>query len=104
MGCRREHLMESIEPEKIAAAAEALKAIANDRRLHILCVLLEGKMNVSELQEETGISQSNLSQHLAKMRTLGVLTCEREGKQAYYSIAHPAYRNIIQALKEIFCP
>ncbi|HFE38424.1 MAG TPA: transcriptional regulator [Gammaproteobacteria bacterium] len=96
--------MNTIEPEKISAAAEALKALANERRLHILCVLLEGKKNVSELQEATGINQSNLSQHLGKMRALGVLSNKRDGKQVYYELSHPAYKKIIEALKEIFCP
>lgn len=96
--------MGSIDPEKISTATEALKAIANERRLHILCALLEGRKNVTELQEITGVNQSNLSQHLAKMRSLGVLTCEREGKQVYYEMAHPAYRKIVEALKEVFCP
>ncbi len=97
-------MMENIDPDKIAAAAEALKAIANERRLHILCTLLEGKKNVTELQKATGINQSNLSQHLAKMRALGVLTSERNGKQVYYKLSHPAFKRIISALKEIFCP
>ncbi len=96
--------MDSIDPDKIFEATEALKAIANERRLRILCVLLNGPKNVSELVEATGINQSNLSQHLAKMRTLGVLTFERDGKQIYYSLAHPAYRKIVTALKEVFCP
>ncbi len=95
--------MESIDSEKIVAASEALKAIAHERRLHVLCVLLDGKKNVGELQVLTGISQSNLSQHLAKMRLLGVLTSERDGKQIYYDLSHPAYKKIIEALKEIFC-
>lgn len=94
----------SIDSDKISAAAEALKAIANERRLHILCLLLAGKMNVGELQKKTGINQSNLSQHLAKMRALGVLCCEREGKQVYYRLAHPAFRKIIEALQDLFCP
>ncbi len=97
-------MMENIDPDKIAAAAEALKAIANERRLHILCTLLEGKKNVTELQKATGINQSNLSQHLAKMRALGVLTSERNGKQVYYKLSRPAFKRIISALKEIFCP
>ncbi len=96
--------MDNIDPDKIIAAADALKGIANERRLHILCVLLEGKKNVGELQELTGINQSNLSQHLAKMRAQGILTNNREGKQVYYSLSHPAFKKIIMALKEIFCP
>ncbi|NOY63676.1 MAG: winged helix-turn-helix transcriptional regulator [Gammaproteobacteria bacterium] len=97
-------MKDSIDPDKIAAATEALKAIANDRRLFILCLLLDGPCNVTELQTATGFSQSNLSQHLAKMRTMGVLTCKRNGKQVYYALAHPAFKKIIEALKEIFCP
>ncbi len=96
--------MENIDPDNIAAAAQALKAIANERRLHILCTLLDGEKNVTELQDETGINQSNLSQHLAKMRALGVLTSERDGKQVYYTLSHPAFKKIIAALKEIYCP
>ena len=96
--------METIDPDKVFAATEALKAIAHERRLIVLCSLLERPKNVSELVEETGINQSNLSQHLSKMRTLGVLTFEREGKQVYYALAHPAYRQIVEALQEIFCP
>ncbi|NOY72628.1 MAG: helix-turn-helix transcriptional regulator [Gammaproteobacteria bacterium] len=96
--------MDHIDPDKIIAAADALKGIANERRLHILCVLLEGEKNVSELQELTGINQSNLSQHLAKMRAQGILTNNREGKQVYYRLSHPAFKKIIMALKEIFCP
>jgi len=96
--------MNNIDPDKIAAAAEALKGIANERRLHILCSLLDGKKNVSELQEVTGINQSNLSQHLAKMRALGVLLSTRDGKQVYYTLSHPAFKKIIEALQEIFCP
>lgn len=96
--------MENIDPDKITAAAEALKGIANERRLHILCVLLDGKKNVTELQKATGINQSNLSQHLGKMRALGVLTNAREGKQVYYTLSHPAFKKIIEALQEIFCP
>lgn len=96
--------MEQIDPDKIVDATDALKAIANERRLFILCSLLDGKKNVSELQELTEINQSNLSQHLAKMRALGVLSSERNGKQVYYELSHPAYIKIIAALKEIFCP
>jgi len=96
--------MSNIDPDKIAAAAEALKGIANERRLHILCSLLDGRKNVSELQEATGINQSNLSQHLAKMRALGVLLSTRDGKQVYYTLSHPAFKKIIEALQEIFCP
>ena len=96
--------MSNIDPDKIATAAEALKGIANERRLHILCSLLEGRKNVSELQEATGVNQSNLSQHLAKMRALGVLLSTRDGKQVYYTLSHPAFKKIIEALQEIFCP
>ena len=60
-------------------------------------------MTVSQLMTLTGASQSNLSQHLAKMRMLGLLRCERKSQQVFYQLADPAFAQIISALKVIFC-
>ncbi len=96
--------MKNFSEEKVSAAAQGLRAIAHELRLAVLCHLSEGPMNVSELIEATGATQSNLSQHLAKMRLMGLLTCERQSQQVYYRLAHPGYVRIIQALKSIYCP
>ena len=72
-------------------------------RLAVLCRLAEGAQNVSELQEGTGAGQSNLSQHLAKLRLLGLVACERRGQHNYYRLADPGFLRVIEALKGIYC-
>ncbi len=96
--------MEFIPQEKIRAASEGLRAIAHEIRLSVLCHLLDGPMCVQELMAVTGASQSNLSQHLTKMRLMGILTNEKCGQQVYYRIADPGFGDLVNALKHIYCP
>jgi len=96
--------MEMIPEDKIQQASEGLRAIAHEVRLSVLCHLLEQPMCVQELMEATGSSQSNLSQHLAKMRMLGIVENEKRGQQVFYHIANPAFEDLVQALKRIYCP
>ena len=95
--------MESFPPQKIAEATHLLRAVAHELRLSILCHLGEGPKTVSELIALTGASQSNLSQHLAKMRMMGLVRCERRSQQMVYHLADPAFVQIIAALKNIYC-
>ncbi len=74
--------------------SELCKTLANPKRQEIMDNLREGEMTVNDLVEKTGITQANLSQHLAILRTKGVLTGRRQGANVFYSIAHP---KIIQA-------
>jgi len=96
--------MEAIPQEKIRAASEGLRAIAHEIRLSVLCHLLDGPMCVQELMEATGSAQSNLSQHLAKMRLMGIVANEKRGQQVYYRIAKPGFGDLVNALKTIYCP
>ncbi|OIP99385.1 MAG: hypothetical protein AUK35_07520 [Zetaproteobacteria bacterium CG2_30_46_52] len=96
--------MEMIPQEKIAFATEGLKAIAHEVRLAVLCSLMDGPLCVHDLIERTGTSQSNLSQHLSKMRLMGVLNSEKRGQQVYYSIANPEFESLLTALQGIYCP
>ncbi len=96
--------MQAIPQENIKDASQGLRAIAHELRLAVLCHLMNGPMCVAELLEATGASQSNLSQHLAKMRMMGILKNERRGTQVYYRIADPAFEGLIMALKNIYCP
>ena len=90
---------------KAAEAAGLLKLLANENRLLILCRLaLNGEMSVSSLTEAVGLSQSALSQHLAKMREEGLLATRRDGQTIFYHIADPNAERLLQALKGIFCP
>jgi ArsR family transcriptional regulator len=79
-----------------------MKALANERRLLILCQMAEGERSVGSLN--VGLSQSALSQHLALLREDGVVKTRREAQTIYYSIANPAVLKIIQTLAEIYCP
>jgi ArsR family transcriptional regulator len=96
--------MEMIPKEQIQTASEGLKAIAHEVRLSVLCHLTDGPLCVHDLIERTGSSQSNLSQHLSKMRMMGILNHEKRGQQVYYSIANPQFETLLQALQNIYCP
>ena len=67
-------------------ASNLMKALANESRVRILCELLDGERCVNELEEIAGLSQSALSQHLARLRRDGVVKTRREGKTICYSL------------------
>jgi len=96
--------MQAIPEEKIRAASEGLRAIAHELRLAILCHLMEGPLCVQELMEVTGATQSNLSQHLARMRLMGLLRTEKRGKHVYYRLTDTKWSNVLKALQHIYCP
>ena len=69
--------------------AEVLKTLANARRLEILHRLVDGPCEVSRLAVDLGVSQPNVSQHLAILRTAGVVDAERSGREVRYRLADP---------------
>src|SRR5262249_18714259 len=84
--------------------AGILRALANERRLMILCELVEcGEANVGALAEAVGLSQSALSQHLAKMREEGLITFRRESQTVWYRIADPRVEQLFATLHKLFC-
>jgi ArsR family transcriptional regulator len=86
------------------AAADWLRAIANERRLLILCKLVScGEANVSSLAAAVGLSQSALSQHLTKMREEGILTFRRDSQTLWYRIADPRIETLLSTLHDFFC-
>jgi len=84
--------------------ADMCKTISNPRRQAILDTIRDGEMTVSELIEKTGISQANLSQHLAILRSKGVVKTRRKGNNVYYSISNlkiiEAYDLISEVLED----
>jgi len=89
---------------KAGAAARLLKLLANEKRLMILCRLaLARELSVNELGGAIGLSQSALSQHLAKMRADGLLATRREAQTVFYRIADPKARRMLALLKGIYC-
>ena len=91
--------------EGAAKAAEMLRSVGNEKRLLVLCLLIDaGEMSVGSLLEFLDVSQSALSQHLARMREDGLITYRREAQTLYYRIANPDVERLIATLKAIFCP
>ncbi|WP_235911894.1 ArsR/SmtB family transcription factor [Mesorhizobium xinjiangense] len=89
--------------ESAERAAELLSVLANKNRLLVLCNLLEGEMAVQPLAEAVGMSQSALSQQLAKLRALRIVTTRRDGREIYYSVASQETRTILETLYAIYC-
>lgn len=87
-----------------AAAAQLLRALANERRLMIMCQLSGAERSVSELLPRIGISQSALSQHLAVLRNDGLVDTRREGVSIKYRISNPAAAHVLATLAAIYCP
>ncbi len=84
-------------------AASFLKSIANDRRLVILCELVKGERTVGELEAVAGLSQSALSQHLARLREARLVKTRRESQSIYYSLADPGVSKVIGVLHDVYC-
>ena len=85
-------------------AARLLKALANERRLQVLCLLAGREHSAGELNELLDVSQPALSQHLAVLREEAVVATRREGQTIWYRIADPAAMKVVATLAEIFCP
>ena len=84
-------------------AADMLKAMSNVNRLLILCHLGQQEMSVSELNAQIDLSQSSLSQHLARLRSDGLVETRRESQTIYYRIANPSVVTLIKCLQDEFC-
>ena len=98
---------EDMEFEELEQRAEEvaalLKQVANTKRLLILCRLAAGEATVTELCAVAGLSQSAMSQHLAKMRADGLVQGEKDGVQIRYSISDPRCFDLLNHLRASFC-
>lgn len=85
-------------------AVGALKLLANEDRLLLLCQLTQGEQCVSELEERLGIRQPTLSQQLGVLRAEGQVTTRREGKRIYYRVSDTRTLEVLQLLHRLYCP
>ena len=81
--------------------SEVSKTLANPLRLAILHCLKGGEKTVNELAETLGVSQSNVSQHLALMRQREIVTTRKEGSNVYYSVASPKISQACDMVREV---
>jgi DNA-binding transcriptional ArsR family regulator len=89
--------------EQSIAAAGLLTAMANPKRLMILCSLVEGEVPVGVLATQVGLSQSALSQHLSKLRAQKLVKTRRDAQTIYYSSTSEAVIKILGTLEDIYC-
>lgn len=86
-------------------AADFLRTLGNAHRLQVLCLLIEhGELSVGQINQYTNLSQSALSQHLAKMRDEGLVSYRRDAQTLYYALSDKTVIQIMTVLKENFCP
>ena len=86
------------------AASDFLKALANENRLLLLCLLAEGEKSVTELESILALRQPTVSQQLARLRADQLVNFRRDGKIIYYSLANDDVRRVIDMLYDMFCP
>lgn len=84
-------------------ATRLLKALANERRLQVLCLLAGGEYSVGELNERLDLSQPALSQHLAVLREEGLVATRREAQTIHYSLAPGPAAAVIATLHSAYC-
>ena len=84
-------------------AANLLGSLANEKRLLLLCQLVEGEKSVGALAEALGLSQSNVSQQLAVLRKDGLVQTRRDGQTIYYSLKGDEAKRVIEVLHGIYC-
>src|ERR671937_290946 len=84
--------------------AQVLRALANERRLMILCKLVEwGEATAGSLAEAVGLSQSALSQHLAKMREERIVAFRRDAQTLWYRVADARIETLLGQLQRLYC-
>jgi ArsR family transcriptional regulator, virulence genes transcriptional regulator len=99
--------MNNLQPSKMheraSAASNLLSALANRNRLMILCHLVEREVTVTELMELVGMSQSAMSQQLAKLRAASLVSTRRDGQQIYYRLSSGKAEQVLQLLYRMYC-
>lgn len=88
---------------KADEVAATLTAMANPKRLLVMCTLLGGEKSVGELAEIVNLTPTALSQHLGKMRALRLVSTRRDGQTIYYRLASTEVREMLETLYRVYC-
>lgn len=89
--------------QHVADASGLMRSLSNPSRLMVLCLLLEEEKSVSELMEDVPLSQSALSQQLAKLREQNLVVTRRDGQVIFYQLADDKVRRVVELLHDIYC-
>lgn len=87
----------------VNGATTLLKALSNEKRLRIICALYAGEKSVGELEDIVDLSQSALSQHLARLRRDNVVQFRRQAQTIYYSLDNSATEALLHCLHDVYC-
>ena len=93
-------LLRGIDPAQLSRAAETIKLLGHPERLKIVEILESGESTVSEIQAELDLAQAIVSQHLAKLRGLGIVAAERDGVNVRYRVMEPKVRHILDCIRK----
>jgi ArsR family transcriptional regulator, virulence genes transcriptional regulator len=85
-------------------AVRLLTALANQKRLMIMSYLFQGELSVNVLAQQVQLSQSALSQHLAKLRKLGLVETRRDGQTIFYRSLSNEARAIVETICRVYAP
>lgn len=88
---------------KAEEVAATLAAMANPKRLLVMCTLLNGERSVGDLAEIVDLTPAALSQHLGKMRALRLVSTRRDGQTIYYSLASKEVQAVLETLYKVYC-
>jgi ArsR family transcriptional regulator len=94
-------MIDEFQMELFRMQAEICKTMADVKRLAILHVLRDGERSVSQLVDELGLPQANVSQHLAILRERGIVSTRREGTSIFYSLANPKIAQACDMVQEV---
>ena len=97
------NIEKSPDEKKMTRGARCLRVLGHPVRLQLLMELMEGERSVNDLAGVLGVTQSNLSQHLALLREKGILASRREGHQVFYSLGDSRIPHFFSLMEEIFC-
>jgi ArsR family transcriptional regulator len=98
MNTEQQNLLENAQE-----VSAILKQLSNPYRLMILCSLSDNELTVGDLNQRIELSQSALSQHLAKLRESNIVATRRESQTIFYRIANPKIEELLRVLHEKFC-
>jgi DNA-binding transcriptional ArsR family regulator len=96
---RTAHPLEA-KAEEVSAT---LAAMANPKRLLVMCTLLAGEASVGDLAAVVGLTPAALSQHLGRMRALRLVATRRDGQTIYYRLASAEVRAVLETLYRVYC-
>ncbi|MFZ5897800.1 MAG: ArsR/SmtB family transcription factor [Bacillota bacterium] len=89
--------------DPVAIQAEILKGMAHPTRIRILEMLRNGELCVCEIMENLQLEQSNVSQHLAILRKLGLIAARKDGLKMMYNLRRPEVLTVVDTVREMLC-